>query len=155
MKMINNFSPSPQAFALALHFEGCKLNAYKDQRGIWTIGIGHTANVYPGQFISTAQAQEFFKQDMQERITQTNAVISSPITQNMFDACLDFVFNEGIGNFMSSTLLKLINSNPLNPAIESQFLAWDKIRVDNKLIFSQGLLNRRKAEWELYSRKIS
>ncbi len=30
-------------------FEGIKLKAYKDVKGVWTIGIGHTKGVKAGQ----------------------------------------------------------------------------------------------------------
>ncbi len=129
--------------------------AYHDQSSVLTIGIGHTQGVYEGQIITMSEAQELFYSDMAERAKQVNAVISSNINQNMFDSCLDFVFNCGVGNFMMSTLLKLINANPNDKNIEAQFMVWNKIRIDNVLTFSPGLLRRRQAEWYLYSKDMA
>ena len=149
---MNNFKPSIECFSLALQFEGCKLKSYQDQDGIWTIGIGHTEDVYQGQTITMREAQKLFYADMAVRAKQVNAVISSYINQNQFDACLDFVFNCGVGNFMQSTLLKLINANPNDQNIKAQFIVWDKIRINGILTPSNGLLKRRQAEWYLYSK---
>ncbi len=152
---MNNFKPSMECFSLAMQFEGCKLKSYQDERGIWTIGIGHTKGVYENQTITIQKAQELFYADMNERAQQVNAVINSNINQNQFDACLDFVFNCGIGNFMQSTLLKLINANSNDQNIEAQFLVWNKIRINGILMPSKGLLRRRQAEWYLYSKQIN
>ena len=39
-------------------FESCKLTAYKDSKGVYTIGYGHTKNVKKGMVISKQQALE-------------------------------------------------------------------------------------------------
>ena len=36
---------SKLAFEKIKEFEGCKLQAYQDAAGVWTIGYGHTYNV--------------------------------------------------------------------------------------------------------------
>lgn len=51
------------AASLIMVFEGCKLEAYKDPGGIFTIGIGHTKGVFAGQTITLSQAQQFFAED--------------------------------------------------------------------------------------------
>lgn len=152
---MNQFKPSQECFALALKFEGCKLTAYPDEGGVWTIGIGHTQGVYEGQIITMAEARGLFYSDMAERAKQVNNVISSAINQNQFDAICDLVFNIGIGNFRMSTLLKLINKNPKDQNIEAQFMAWNKIKIKGKLTFSKGLMVRREAEWYLYNKGIA
>ena len=38
-------------------FEGCRLTAYQDSGGVWTIGYGHTAGVYAGKTCTEAQAE--------------------------------------------------------------------------------------------------
>jgi len=45
-------------------FEGCRLAAYQDTGGVWTIGIGHTGpDVTAGMTITQDQAQALFEQD--------------------------------------------------------------------------------------------
>ncbi len=43
--------------------EGCKLTAYKDTLGIWTIGVGH-AHVEPGTVWTQAQADDQLGKDI-------------------------------------------------------------------------------------------
>jgi GH24 family phage-related lysozyme (muramidase) len=60
--------PLVEDFAAALLevFEGCKLKAYQDSGGVWTIGIGHTgSDVYEGLTITQEQAQIFLLKDQQ------------------------------------------------------------------------------------------
>lgn len=38
---------SDKGLALIKEFEGCKLTAYKDIVGVWTIGYGHTRSARP------------------------------------------------------------------------------------------------------------
>lgn len=57
------------AAALIRNFEGLRLAAYQDGGGVWTIGFGHTGDIWPGQPITAGttitldQATEFLKQD--------------------------------------------------------------------------------------------
>ncbi|MGL4675515.1 MAG: lysozyme, partial [Wohlfahrtiimonas sp.] len=44
---------------LIKEFEGCKLKAYQDSVGVWTIGYGHTKNVRKGDVITQTQADQF------------------------------------------------------------------------------------------------
>jgi lysozyme len=44
-------------------FEGCRLEAYQDSGGVWTIGMGHTKGVKPGMTITRDQALSFFAED--------------------------------------------------------------------------------------------
>ena len=51
------------AAALIRVFEGCRLTAYQDSGGVWTVGFGHTAGVTEGMTITMEQAAEFLQQD--------------------------------------------------------------------------------------------
>ena len=52
------------AAQLIRSFEGCRLVAYRDSVGVWTIGFGHTLGVAAGQTITMEQAEAFLAQDM-------------------------------------------------------------------------------------------
>ncbi len=56
-------SKTALAAALIQVFEGCRLTAYQDSGGVWTIGFGHTAGVKQGDTITYEQAVEFFNAD--------------------------------------------------------------------------------------------
>lgn len=64
--------------------EGCRLKAYRDTVGVWTIGYGHTGpEVKEGLEISQEQADDWLVEDVEEAICDAKAVVAS------FDA-LDF-----------------------------------------------------------------
>ncbi len=65
--------------------EGCRLKAYRDTVGVWTIGYGHTGpEVREGLEINQEQAEDWLAEDVNEAIADAKAVCGS------FDA-LDWV----------------------------------------------------------------
>jgi GH24 family phage-related lysozyme (muramidase) len=78
------------ASALIEVFEGCKLKAYRDSGGVWTVGIGHTKGVYEGMVITREQADQFFAEDQAELLT---LVADKPIPAAA--AMVSFGFNCG------------------------------------------------------------
>ena len=107
---------SKNGLNLTEQFEGCKLTAYHDAIGVLTIGYGHTTDVYEGQVITQQQAEDFLISDIlwAEEVINDNVKIN--LTQDEFDALVDFVFNIGGTAFFKSTLLKLLNSNQIEAA---------------------------------------
>lgn len=142
---MNNFTYSKDGLHLTELFEGCKLYAYQDLVGVWTLGFGHTKGVKRGDSCTQAQAEEWLTQDVQEAAHAVNRLVTTPISQNEFDALTDFVFNLGQGSFAGSTLLKLLNAGDHEGAA-AQFERWDKAGG----VVVAGLLRRRKAEAELF-----
>ena len=77
-------------------FEGCRLTAYRDSVGVWTIGYGHTKGVHSGQTISMGQATEYLRQDCANAERNVNSFDSKyHWNQNQFDALVSFAFNIG------------------------------------------------------------
>ena len=74
-----------------------------------------------------------------------NAVVTVPLTQNEFDALVDFAFNCGCNAFKSSTMLTLLNQGNYADAA-TQFDLWD--HAAGKVV--TGLLRRRQAETDLF-----
>ena len=122
-------------------FEGCKLEAYQDVRGVWTIGYGHTGSVSPGDTCTQQEADDWLQEDIQWAAQVVVREVKRDLTQGEFDALVDFVYNVGSGNFASSTLLKMINAGDFVGAA-AQFEHWDV--AGGKHI--AGLLRRRVAE---------
>lgn len=104
--------------------EGCRLAAYQDGVGVWTIGYGHTAGVKPGDRITQYQAEQFLKEDLSSFEAAAHKV-RNVATQGRFDAVVDFMYNLGIGNFNKSTLKKYIESGRAVWEIQEQFLRWN------------------------------
>lgn len=122
-------------------FESCRLTAYQDSRGVWTIGYGHTGNVLPGMTCTQAQAESYLLHDIAWAVLEVNRLVHVPLTQGEFDALVDFVFNCGAGNFQHSTLLETLNHGD-HPRAAAEFDKWDRAGGAEL----PGLLRRRKAE---------
>lgn len=137
---------SERAVILVKRFEGCRLEAYQDQTGKWTIGYGHTPAT-PHQIVTQEEAETLLREDLQSAAHCVNLVNRlTPLTQNQFDALCSFVFNVGCALFLTSTLHQLIEGNMMQEASE-QFPLW--CHEGSKVI--PGLLRRRKAEQELFN----
>jgi lysozyme len=132
--------------ALTEEFEGCRLNAYQDSAGIWTLGYGHTAGVEAGDTCTQAQAAAWLLADVQWAVSVVQKAVTVALTQNQFDALVDFVFNAGSGNFQSSTMLKLLNAGDYAGAA-LQFPRWNQAGGQPVA----GLTRRRAAEQALFN----
>ena len=137
--------PSQACIDLVKEFEGCKLDAYQDVVGVWTIGYGHIEGVKQGDTISQQEADIILMSDLHDKAEEVSKLIHYDVTQNQFDALVSFAYNLGVGNLASSTLLKMINAGSADAAAD-QFLRWDKAGG----VEVEGLERRRKAEMELY-----
>jgi lysozyme len=126
---------------LEKQFEGCRLTAYQDIAGVWTIGYGHTGkDVYAGLVWTQQQADEALDHDIQA--AQALLLMYSPtVVGGNLDALTDFVFNLGIGNYRTSTLCKCVNAGDWVGA-KAQLLTWDH----SNGVVVPGLLARRQAE---------
>lgn len=127
-------------------FEACRLTAYQDSGGVWTIGWGSTRDVHPGMVITQAQADALLVKDMQVAVDAVNRLVTVPLSQNQFDALTDWTFNLGEGTLARSTLLRVLNAGKYDYAAD-QFLAWD--HLGGKVV--DGLLRRRRAERDLFN----
>ena len=135
-------------------FEGLRLQSYLCSANVPTIGYGTT--IYPngikvklGESITLANADKCFEVDIQKFVIAVNNLVRVNLTQNQFNALVSFSYNVGIGNFNRSTLLKLVNANPDDDRIRSEFMKWDK--AGGKVV--KGLTNRRKIESDIYYKK--
>jgi lysozyme len=141
-KTMNNWKYSITGEALTERFEGCSLVSYKDVRGVWTIGYGHTgAEVGPNLIWTHDQAVAALSDDIAWAAKIVNRVVTVAINQAEFDALVDFTFNAGAGAFIKSTMLVLINQHDFIKAA-AQFDLWDHAGG----VAVAGLLRRRKAE---------
>ena len=77
-----------------------------------------------------------------------NYLVHAPLTQNQFDAIIDFVYNVGAGAFAKSSILVKINAKEYD-AVPAVLLEYHHAGQ----IVSEGLERRRKAEVELYNQK--
>jgi len=122
-------------------FESCRLNAYQDGVGVWTIGYGHTAGVKPGDRITLYQAEQFLREDL-AKFEAAASKVRNVSTQGRFDAVVDFMYNCGTANFAKSTLKKYIEAGKATWMCQEEFLRW--VNAGGKKL--GGLVTRR--VWE-------
>lgn len=146
---------SLNAIDLIKRFEGLILTAKNHgdsntDRPLYTIGYGHTKSTYKDMKISLIQAENLLLQDIEDAERDVSLLVKVPLNQNQFDALVSFVFNVGFSQFASSTLLKVINTGDYNSAC-FQFQRW--VYDNGKTL--NGLVSRRAAECELFSRSVN
>lgn len=138
---------SPKAYDLIKKFEGLRLAAYKDIKGIWTIGYGTTGpSVKEGMVIDEGEANRLLRvrvESIEGLLTQW--MKARGMTQNQFDAIVSLCYNIGCVAFKSSTMNKLLNQGRYKEAAE-QFERW----CHAGSIVVVGLLKRRRAEKDLF-----
>ena len=137
--------PSPVCFALIKKFEGLCLIAYRDARGVPTIGYGHTRNVRMGDTCSTEQAEEWLIEDVDDHAKPILKLLLVKVTQGQFDALVSFAFNLGVRALKNSTLLRYLNAGDTELAAE-EFAKW--VHAGTQRL--EGLVRRRDAERELF-----
>lgn len=136
---------SDKGIALIKEFEGCKLAAYKDSVGVWTIGYGHTRSARQGMVITQAQANELLALDVATHASGVYKALQVKLEQHQFDAVVSLAFNVGVSAVRNSTLMKMINRGDVKPAA-AQFDRWNK--AGGKVL--AGLTRRRAAERKMY-----
>lgn len=127
--------------------EGTVLTAYQDQKGVWTIGVGHTGSkyAYPGSKITKEKAEQLLKEDLKEAEEAVTDLVRVPLGQNQFDSLVSFVFNLGRSRLAKSTLLKKLNKGDYIGAAD-EFPKWRL--VDGKV--NKGIIKRRARERAMF-----
>jgi lysozyme len=136
---------------LIKRFEGCKLTAYQDIVGVWTIGVGTTAaaglGIEPakGMTITQDRAEDLLRQGVDKFAATVDAFITANVNANQFGACVSLAYNIGPTAFAKSTVLRELNAGNYDKAAAA-FRMWNK--AGGEVI--QGLVNRREAEIKLF-----
>ena len=124
--------------------EGSRNKAYKDTKGLWTIGVGHLIKTDEQHLINETltdeQVKDLLKNDLKWCSEAVETSVKVPLQQHQFDALYSLCFNIGETNFKKSTVVKKINDNDLQGAADA-ILMWNKPEV---------LVNRRKRERALF-----
>lgn len=125
-------------------FEGCRLEAYQDVGGTWTIGYGHTNRVQKGDVITQDQADSFLVEDIAAHASGVEKYQNIyNFTENEYNALVSFAYN--IGNIDSLTL----NGTRTKQQILQHM--GDFCYCKGRKI--EGLVNRRRMEAQLFEIK--
>ena len=141
---------SDKGISLIKQFEGCKLTAYQDSVGVWTIGYGWTKPVdgkpiRAGMTIKQETAERLLKTGLVSYENDVSRLVKVDLTQGQFDALVSFTYNLGVRSLSTSTLLRKLNAGDYAGAAD-EFLRWNK--AGGKVL--NGLTRRREAERALF-----
>lgn len=141
---------SDKGIALIKQFEGCKLLAYQDSVGVWTIGYGWTQPVdgkpiRAGMSINQETAERLLKTGLVSYENDVSRLVKVRLAQWQFDALVSFTYNLGARSLSTSTLLRKLNAGDYAGAAD-EFLRWNK--AGGKVL--NGLTRRREAERALF-----
>lgn len=134
------------AAGLVRQFEGCKLTAYRDGGGVWTIGWGHTGpDVHEGLIWTQAQADAALVTDLQTAAIAAHSLLKTPLTDKQLGALISLCFNVPVSDLRTSLLIPAINDGRWADAVR-QWVRWD--HDNGKEV--KGLLRRRLVEASTY-----
>ena len=145
---------SKKCIKLVKEFEGCKLKAYRDEVGVWTIGYGITnadksitgKTIKSGMKISQDTAEKWLKDSLNKKYLPLVMKYNDEYkwNQNEIDGLVSFCYN--IGSIKQLT----DNGTRSRKEIASAMLKYNK--AGGKVY--RGLTRRRKAEQKLFLTKV-
>ena len=107
--------------------EGSRNRAYKDSKGLWTIGVGHLIKADEQHLLTATltdeQVKELLKSDLRWCSEAVEGAVKVPLTQNQYDALYSLCFNIGADHFKESEVVRHINQNDFNGAANA-FMHW-------------------------------
>ena len=146
---------SDKCLNLVKEFEGCKLTAYRDEVGVWTIGYGITNSdfkitkkiIRKGMKISKATAEKWLEESLNKKYLPLVLEYDKQYNwdQNELDALVSFCYN--IGSIKQLTA----DGTRSKTVVASKILQYNK--AGGKVY--RGLTRRRKAERELFLAKVA
>ena len=108
-------------------FEGCRLHAYQDIVGVWTIGWGETLGVVEGmvwtQEYADARLRQRAGQFMLATIARCPQLLLEP--PERIAACTSLAYNIGVGAFGASSVSRKTKRKDYQGAGDS-ILLWNK-----------------------------
>lgn len=158
---------SDAGLKFVMHHEGFKKNIYLDVAKLPTIGVGHLllpeenkrnainiGGTYVKAPLTDDQVMQLLRQDLVRFVKIVQSSCTQELTQNQFDACVSLAFNIGTGGFKTSSVVKRINANNV-PAVPDAFMMWTKATINGQRQVVKGLVNRRRAEVDLFTKLSS
>jgi lysozyme len=137
--------------------EGFESRAYRDTKGIWTIGYGHVdPSIRPGLVWTRDRAALTLSHDLTkvsagvEHLLGADASHCADLTLNQFSALCALSYNIGLHAFGGSSALNLILGGNRS-LVPSAIRMWDKETVNHEMVVCAGLVWRRACECALWA----
>lgn len=136
------------AAAFITPWEGIRTLAYRDPIGVWTVCIGETEGVKPGDRYTVEHCTYMLIKKLPRYWGEIAACMGPELVSRQTEqrkvAFLSFAYNVGSGAFCRSTLLRKLRAGDVRGAC-NELLRWNKAG-GNAL---RGLTRRREAERKL------
>lgn len=160
IQLPDKYYPWPIAWAGVVEIaqsEGCRLRAYRDIVGVWTIGWGQTRGVKAGMVWTQSMADLDLCQELDGLVREIEACLTVKANPNELSAMVSLAYNIGMGwvgsvkprgaknGFRQSSVLKAHNRGDKASAARA-FALWNK--AGGNVI--PGLVSRRAREAALY-----
>jgi len=87
---------SDEGIEIIKFFESCRLEAYQDSGGVWTVGYGSTRGVKSGMVITQAEADERLREDLisaEHRASENLIRLQIDVNQNEYDTLVSLAYN--------------------------------------------------------------
>jgi lysozyme len=151
--LISGEATVAQAAELCKIYEGYRAKVYKCPAGVWTIGWGRTGtDVNENSPITTMLKEAEWLTDRLERdlVFLRNKLRPLILNANQEAALLSFMYNVGQGNFLKSSVFRILreseNKTLDTHQLKAYWLQWTK--AAGKVL--PGLVRRRNAEVNLF-----
>ena len=164
-----NLTIDKKGFDFIKNWEKFESKPYKCPAGKMTIGFGHVIldkETFDLEGISLSKAEELLRVDIAKRTHWTNSNITKPLTQNQFNALISIAFNstnDGDLIKVAPTAIGFLNLGEYDKAAIELFskekglvfiTTKDKATGERRKSLVQGLVNRRKAEWDMWNDRV-
>jgi lysozyme len=131
-------------------YEQCRLKAYRDDAGVWTVGWGLTSGaglieVKSATTLTQQEADNYFVLALIKFEQEVAAALKRAPTDNQFSAMVSLAYNIGGTAFRTSSVCRFFNDGKSQQAADS-FRLWNK--SGGKV--SAGLISRRESERALF-----
>lgn len=145
---------SPEGIQAIKNEESFRAKAYRDKKGVLTIGYGRTSNVKEGDTTTREAEDIWLAQDAARRSQEVLDTVKVPLTQGQLDALVSLQYNIGQGQFSGSTLVKKLNKGDYKGAA-NEFAKWNKIvHNDGRVEALEGLTKRRARELAMFNSNV-
>ena len=142
---------SQRGLDLIKEYEGIRFKPYRDCVGLYTVGVGHligNGTVLPDSWNRTftlGEINDLLVADVRKFELGLARYVNVELSQNQYDAIIDFCFQLGLGAFQRSSVRQAINRRD-KAGVVRNLLKYNK--AGGKVI--PQLDNRRKAEALLF-----